>query len=157
MPDIISDGLTRVSWVASISNPSAPTTSELNAGQALESFITADGWDASTSTDSVDNSALNSTQNTELPGRRSDSIELTFKQQGKSAVPWTTFSGNPAGYLVRRSGVASSTAWTTAQKITVYPVTAGFRNEMAPAKNELEKFSVPFMITGAVLDNAAVA
>lgn len=157
MADIISDGLTRVTWVASISNPSAPTTTELNGGVALESFVTADGWDASTTTDSVDNSSLDSTQNTELPGRRSDSLILTFKQQGKANAPWTTFSGNPAGYLVRRSGIAKGTAWTAAQKVTVYPVSAGFRDEKAPAKNELEKFAVPFMITGAVLDNATVA
>lgn len=157
MPDIISDGLTRVSWVASISNPSAPTTTELNLGVALEGFITADGWDASTSTDPVDNSALNSTQNTQLPGRRSDDVTLMFKQQGKTSAPWTTFAGNPAGYLVRRSGVASGTAWASGQKITVYPVQAGFRDEKAPAKNEMEKFAVQFFITGQVLDTAAVA
>ena len=157
MADIISDGLTRVSWVTSIANTAAPTAAELNAGVALESFVTADGWNASTSTDDVDNSALNSTQNTVLPGRRSDSIELTFKQQGKSNAPWTTFAGNPAGYLVRRSGLSASTAWAASQKVTVYTVQAGFRDEKAPAKNELEKFAVDFKVTGAVVDTATTA
>lgn len=157
MADIISDGLTRVSWVTTIANTAAPTTAELNAGVALESFITADGWNASTSTDAVDNSALNSTQNTALPGRRSDSIELTFKQQGKTAAPWTTFAGNPAGYLVRRSGVAATTAWAASQKVTVYTVSAGFRDEKAPAKNELEKFAVDFKVTGGTVDTATTA
>ena len=157
MADIISDGMTRVTWVASLASPGAPTTTELNGGTALESTITADGWDATTSTDPVDNSALDSTQNTELAGRRSDGLTLTFKQQGKANAPWTTFAGNPAGYLVRRSGVAKGTAWASGQKVTVYPVQAGFRDEKAPAKNELEKFAVPFLITSAVLDTAAVA
>ena len=157
MADIISDGLTRVSWVTTIANTAAPTASELNAGVALEGFITADGWNASTSTDDVDNSALNSTQNTALAGRRSDSIELTFKQQGKGNAPWTTFAGNPVGYLVRRSGVAATTAWAASQKVTVYTVQAGFRDEKAPAKNELEKFAVDFKITAGTVDTATTA
>ena len=157
MADIISDGMTRVSWVSSISNTAAPTTTELNAGVALESYITADGWNASTDTADVDNSALNSTQNSVLAGRRTDSLELTFKQQGKGNAPWTTFASNPTGYLVRRSGVAASTAWASTQKVTVYPVQAGFRNELAPAPNTLEKFSVAFKISGAPVDTAAVA
>lgn len=157
MADIISDGLTRVTWCTSIASTAAPTTAELNAGVALESFVTADGWNASTSTDDVDNSALSSTQNTVLAGRRTDSIELTFKQQGKGNPPWTTFAGNPVGYLVRRSGVTASTAWAASQKVTVYTVQAGYRDEKAPAKNELEKFAVDFKITGAVVDNATTA
>lgn len=157
MADIVSDGLTRVSWLTSCASTAAPTTAELNAGVALESFVTADGWNAKTSTDDVDNSALNSTQNTMLPGRRTDSIELTFKQQGKTATPWTTFASNPAGFLVRRSGVAATTAWAAAQKVTVYLVAAGFRDEKSPAKNELEKFAVDFKITGQTVDSATTA
>lgn len=157
MPDIISDAMTRVSWVTSISNTAAPTTSELNAGVALESFITPDGLGISTSTDTVDNSALNSNQSTTLPGRRGDEISLTFKQQGQSAAPWTTFASRPAGYLVVRRGVASTTAWTASQKVQVYPCTAGDRQLLPPAANELEKFTVPLMVTGTVNDAATVA
>lgn len=157
MPDIISDGMTRISWVASISNAGAPTVAELNAGVALESLITADGLDTPTTSDRVDNSSLASTQNTELIGRRTDQPTLTFKQQGKTAAPWTTFAGKPSGYLVRRTGVAASTAWTASQKVTVMPVQAGYRNELAAAKNEVEKFSVDFAVTGEVRDDATVA
>ncbi len=157
MADIVSDGMTRVSWVSSISNTAAPTTAELNAGVALESYITADGWSASTDTADVDVSALNSTQNATLAGRRTDTVELTFKQQGKSNAPWSTFASNPSGYLVRRSGVASSTAWASSQKVTVIPCQAGFRNELAPAPNTVEKFSVAFKVSSAPVDTASVA
>lgn len=157
MPDIISDAMTKVSWVTTISNTSAPTTSELNAGVALESYITPDGLSINTSTDTVDNSALNSNQSTVLPGRRGDEVSLTFKLQGQAAAPWTTFASRPAGYLVVRRSVASSTAWTAAQKVQVYPCTAGDRQLLPPAANELEKFTVPFMVTATVVDAAAVA
>jgi len=155
--DIVSDGFTRISWITSVSNPAAPTTAELNAGVALESYITADGLDMTTETQEVDNSALNSTQNTALVGRRGDSVELTFKSQGKAGAPWTTFASNPNGWLVRRSGLAASTAWTAAQKVTVIPCQAGYRQEMPPAANTLEKFSVKFVISGTVQDGATVA
>jgi len=155
--DILADGNTRLSWVTTISNTAAPTTSELNAGVALESFVTPDGLSISTSTDTVDNSALNSTQSTVLPGRRGDEISLTFKQQGQGAAPWTTFASRPAGYLVVRRGIASTTAWTASQKVQVYPCTAGDRQLQPPAANELEKFTVPLMVTAAVNDAATVA
>lgn len=157
MADIVSDGMTRVSWVTTISNTAAPTTAELNAGVALESFITPDGLSISTSTAAVDNSALNSVDNTSVAGRRSDDISITFKQQGQSGAPWTTFSGKPSGYVVVRSGVAAATAWTASQKVQVFPAQAGDRQKASPAPNELEKFTVPFFKTGAVQDAATVA
>ncbi len=157
MADIISDGFTRVSWVSSISNTAAPTTTELNAGVALESYITADGWDNGTTTAKVDTTALNSTQNTGAVGRREDTVKLTLKQQGKGNAPWTTFASTPSGYLVRRSGIAASTAWTASQKVTVIPCQGGFREELAPAANAVEKFAVEFVINGAVDDTATVA
>lgn len=157
MPDLMSDGMTRVSWVTTISNPAAPTVAELNAGVALQSYITPDGLSISTSTASVDNSALDSTDNTSVAGRRTDDISITFKQQGQSAAPWTTFAGKPSGHVVVRSGVAAATAWGANQKIQVYPSQAGDRQKSTPAPNELEKFTVPFFKTAAVQDAATVA
>lgn len=157
MADIVSDGNVRVSWVTTISNTAAPTTAELNAGVALESFITPDGLKIDTSTDGIDNSALNSTQSTQMAGRRTDSIELTMKNQGQGAAPWTTFANKPSGYLVIRRSVSSATAWTASQKVQVFPAQAGDRQMLSPAANDLEKFSVTYFITGAVNDAATVA
>ena len=157
MPDIISDGATKVSWVTTISNTAAPTTAELNAGVALESFITPDGLSLNTSTDPVDNTSIASTQSTQVAGRRNDEVEITFKQQGQGAAPWTTFASRPNGYLVVRRGVATATAWTAAQKVQVFPAQAGDRQMIAPAPNEVEKFSVKCFISGVVQDAATVA
>ena len=152
MADIVSDGMTRISWLTSLTSTSSPANAELTAGVALESFITPGGLDVSGSTDAVDNSALNSSQNTELAGRRKDSISLEFKSQGQSAAPWTTFAGKPTGYIVIRRGVASATAWAASQKVQVYPAQAGDRFMQKPAANELEKFTVQFFISGTVVD-----
>ena len=154
MADIVSDGMTKVSWVSTISNIAAPTTAELNGGVSLETFLTPDGLSIGTTTDSVDNTALSSTQNTSLVGRRNDDITLTFKDQGRSAAPWTTFASNPNGYLVVRRGVTVGTSWAASQKVSVWTAQAGYRQEVSPAANELQKFEVGLMISGAVNDAA---
>lgn len=157
MADLISDGLTKVNWVTTISNTAAPTAAEINAGVSLESFITPDGLGISTSTDAVDAASLASTQDAEIPGRRKDTITLTFKDQGESAAPWTTFASRPSGYLVVRRGIASTTTFAAAQKVHVYPATAGDRQPMASAKNEVLKFQLPIFVTGTVQASVAVA
>jgi type V secretory pathway adhesin AidA len=157
MADIISDGMTKVGWVTTISNTAAPTAVEVNAGVDLETFLTPDGLGVSTSTDAVDAASLASTQDQEIPGRRKDSITLTFKDQGEAAAPFTTFASRPAGFLVVRRGVASTTDWTAAQKVHVYPVTAGDRQPQPSAKNEVLKLVVPLFVTGPVQASVALA
>ncbi len=157
MADIIGDGNIKVYWVSTISNTSAPTTAELNAGVDLTSFITPDGWTIATSEAEVDNSALNSTDDTRLPGRRADDIQVTFKHQGDGSAPWTTFASKPSGYLVERTSLAYATAWTAAQKVRVFVVQAGNRNKVPRTPNEVEKFSVKYYKSAAVVDQATVA
>jgi hypothetical protein len=159
MADLISDGLTKVSWVTTISNTAAPTAAELNAGVSLEGFLTPDGYGMSTSTDAVDASSLASTQDAEIPGRRKDSGSLTFKNQGESAAPWTTFASRPSGYLAVRYGVsvAGTPTFAASQKVHIIPATAGDRQPMASAKNEVLKFQVPIFVTGTVQASVSVA
>lgn len=157
MPDISSDGMTVVYWVTTLSSTTSPTAAQINAGVALHDYITPDGFSFSTSTDTVDNTALSSTQNSALVGRRNDDISITFKDQGRSAAPWTTFAGTPTGWLVVRRGTAVGTAVAASQKVSVYPCQAGYRQEEPPAANELQKFTVNFVISGTVVDTATVA
>ena len=53
--------------------------------------------------------------------------------------------------------LASSTAWAASQKVSVYPCQAGYRQEESPAANELQKFTVNFIISGTVNDAATTA
>lgn len=158
MADIVGDGNIRIAWLtAAPSNLNAPTVAEISGGVDVTPQITPDGWNVATSEAEVDNSGLNSTDDTRLPGRRSDSIEVTFKHQGDGAAPWTTYSGKPAGYLVERTSVPYSTAWAASQKVRVFPVTAGNRNKLPRTPNELEKFAVKFYKSAEVIDQATVA
>ena len=157
MADLISDGYTRVTWVTTISNIAAPTTGELNGGVALESFITPDGLDITPSTASVDTSNVASTFSTNTVGRRGYEINVTMKNQGFSAAPWTTLPYGTVGYLaVRRNNLAGA-AWASAQKVEIYPCTTGEAQINKPAANEVQKFTVPMMVTSDPAPRSAVA
>jgi hypothetical protein len=147
MADIISDGMVKVGWVTTLSSLTSPTQVQVTAGVDLESFLTPDGLGIELGDESVDVSALNSTFSAAKAGRGTVQIELTFKDQGVAAAPWTTFASRPLGYLVVRTGVAATTDWTAAQKIDIYTCQAGDRKLLAPAANEVAKFSVQLFST----------
>lgn len=147
MADIIADGYVKVGWVTTLSSLTSPTATQITAGVDLESFLTPDGLGIELGDEAVDTSALNSTFSTEKAGRGTVSIELTFKDQGQANPPWSTFASRPTGYLVVRTGVAATTDWAASQKVDVYSVVAGDRKPLAPAANEVAKFSIQLFST----------
>lgn len=159
MADVLADGNIRVYSVPSIANPSAPTVAELNAGTDLTPFLTPDGLVGfEPTTASVDNAKLNSTFDTQQPGRASWSGTLLrfFRQTGTDTVRNTLVRGFVTNIVVRRGGVLGSTAWTTGQTVEVYPVACGQRRTLAPAANEVEKYEVPLFITTQPNDSAVI-
>jgi hypothetical protein len=156
MADILGDGMVKVGWVTTLSSTTAPTAVQITAGIDLETFITPDGLGITTSTDAVDASSIASNQYQEIPGRRKDAITLTLKNQGDANAPWTTFASRPSGFLVVRYGVDPLTDWTAAQKVDVYPVTAGDRQRISTAANEMLKFQVMLFVTSPAVPSVAV-
>lgn len=159
MSDLISDGMTRVFWVSSISNINAPTVAELNAGSDFTARITPDGLKIDPSTADVDTSSLASTFDTKTVGRVGFEPELTFKRgtTGGEDLPYTTLKYGVSGYLAVRRGVAYATAWTIGQKAEVYPITCGEPQNVSPAANEVMKFVSPMKVTSPPATAATVA
>jgi hypothetical protein len=159
MPDITSDGKVRVYWVTTISNQNAPTTTELNAGIALQSTLTADGLNGlNPDTADVDTSALDSTFTTNVNGRTSFSnVMLRLKKQSGTDTIFTTLTRDTAGFLVVRRSVASTTAWTTAQGVEVYPALCEEVSRLDPAPNTVERYEIGIKITASPSLRAAVA
>lgn len=149
MADIVVDGTVKVGWVTTLSSLTSPTATQITAGVDLESFITPDGLQPTESDEMIPTSALNSTFSTEKIGRTTVELAITFKHQGLANVPWTTFASRPAGYLVVRYGIAATTDWAASQKVDIYPCTAGDRQPVAGAANEVAKFTVPFFLTAS--------
>jgi hypothetical protein len=159
MADITADGKTRVYWVTTIANINAPTTSELNAGIALQSTLTADGLNGfQPDTADVDTSSLDSTFNTVVNGRTSFSnTSLRLKKQSGTDTIFTTLIRDTAGYVVIRRSVASTTAWTTAQGVEVYPALCAEVARMDPEPNTVERYEIGIKVTSSPALRAAVA
>ena len=159
MADIVVDGMTRVAYVAAISNIALPTTTELNLGILLHSTMTPDGlvgYEAETAP--VDNSALDSTFDTVTIGRDSFSnSSLMLKRQSGTDTIYTTLVRGVTGFIVVRRNVAAATAWTASQGVEVFPIICGQVKHMAPEKNAVTKYSVPTMITSSPNLRAVVA
>jgi hypothetical protein len=159
MPDITSDGRTRVAWVTSIANINAPTVAELNAGILLQATLTADGlMGLAPDTADVDTSSLASTFNTAVNGRTSFSgTGLRVKKQNGTDTIFTTLIRDTAGYLVVRRSVTESTTWASTQGVEVYPALCGEVKRLDPEPNTVERYEIPLKITSSPALRAAVA
>ncbi|MFG3050321.1 hypothetical protein ACGFZP_05105 [Kitasatospora sp. NPDC048239] len=159
MSDLISDGLTKVVWCASLSSQSAPTAAELNAAPDYTTRITPDGLKVDPTTAGVDTGSLASTTDTEEVGRVKWDLEITFKvgSTPTEQLPYTTLTRGTHGYLVVRRDVPVATAFAAGQAVEVYPVACGQRARKSPAANEVAKYAVPMKVFAEAIPDAVVA
>jgi hypothetical protein len=159
MVDSNTDGRIRIYSVPSIANLAAPTTTELNAGTDLSALMTPDGLVGfEPDTGAVDNSKINSTFTTTSTGRAAYSGMLLrlIKQVGVDTV-YNTLVPSYATNLVIRRDIAWATAWTSGDKVEVYPSQLGFVRNLAPEANAVHKYEVPVNITAQPNIYASVA
>lgn len=157
MSDLFDDGNTRVSFVPSIATISAPTTTELNAGTALEPYIKPAGLQIKASTATVDTSSLASTFTTQGAGRRSFAITVEMKRQTPTDTAYNLLPYKTSGFLAVRRTKTATTAWTSGDVIEVYPVTTGEPELAPPAANEVAKFTSSMMVTSDPSTRAVIA
>ena len=160
MADIILDGRVKVWSVPTISNIAAPTTAELNAGISLALYMPKDGVKGvMPDTGEVDNTKLNSTYGTSLPGLGElKPGSLTFFRQTGTDTVWSTFVKDYVTNLViRRQGSLETAAWASTDKVEVFPIQCGFRNEQDFAENELQKYTIPIFFYSSPNQTAVVA
>lgn len=159
MPDVITDGRTKVWSVPSIVNIAAPTVAELNAGTTLECLITPDGLVGfEPETSDIDNSSLCSVANTKIPGREdySNTMLRLKKQTGVDTV-YNTLVRDYITHIVIRRDILATTAWAAGDKVEVYPTQLGQVRNLAPEANSLHKYEVPTKVTNTTNLRATVA
>lgn len=151
MPDIITDGKTRVAWVPTIANLAAPDiSSELASATDLSCLITADGVIGfEPETADVDNSALCSTFDTKVGGRASwSNTALRLKKQAQTGdTVYDLLLRDTQGYLVIRRGLPVATAWGAGQEVEVYPIYVGEVKNLPPEANSVQKYEIPMKIS----------
>lgn len=149
MAVVIIDGRVRVQWCTAIANMAAPTTAELNAGTALETYITPTGLNITPTTGAVDVSNLGSKANAERAGRVKYAIKCAFHHDGTSDVAWNLFSFRTNGFMVVRRGIDRTTAFASTQQVEVYAVECGEPDQTDPAPSGVWDFNVDFFLTEA--------
>lgn len=159
MADIVVDGTVKVSWVPTIANIAAPTTTELNAGIVLENTVTRDGlMGFKAETADVSTTPLSGTFETVMPGMASFSnTGLRVKKQATGDTIYTTLTRNTAGYLVIRRSLTATTAWTSSQEVQVYPATCGEVSWLEPEANTTDRYEIPIKLSGQPNLRAVIA
>lgn len=157
MSVVIIDGRVRVTWMSACANINAPTVAELNAGIALEGFITPDGLDISMDTGGVDNSNLGSTFTTSKAGRKKPGVTITFHHDSPTDTPYNLLPYRTNGFAAVRRGVDRTVAWASADKLEVYPLESGEAVQKKPAVDDTWDFTTPFFVTADPATRAVVA
>ena len=146
MADQIIDGYINAWLVPTIPNIAAPVAATIAAGTAIELLLTPEGLQGLESTTNwVNNSALGSTFDTQLPGTVGyGDMSLEFKWQSGTDTLFTTLVFGYETNLVIRTGYARATAVAAGQApLEVYPITCGQYTRAAYERNSLRRFRVP--------------
>src|SRR4249919_578501 len=127
MADVIIDGYINVWLVPVIPNIAAPVAATIAAGNAIEMQLTQEGLNGLESTTNwVNNSALGSTFDTQLPGTVSyGDMSLQFKWQSGVDTLWNLLVLGYQTYMVCRRRILRTVAITAGQSVEVYPITCG--------------------------------
>jgi hypothetical protein len=144
-------------WVPTITTPTAPLATQINAGVNYSAFVPVDGVNLSGTRNNASQAMLGDAFVTEEPGTWGTGLEITFVRDSAADTPWAFFAGGykTVGYVVlRRTGTGTAAA---AQKVEVYPATTHEPQMLASAENEYAKFTVTFAITAKPELEAVVA
>lgn len=143
---------TRVVWVDTIADISAPTVSELELGTDVTCHLTKDGLNPGGSTNGVDAAALCSRVDSQVAGSVSYDATLRFFRYSDSDDAWEMASWGDAGYLVVRRGPRYDVAWAFGQPVEVYQAQFGEKIPASSAANTLQTFEVSLFVEDADLD-----
>ena len=145
---------TRVVWVPTIADTSAPTAAELSAGTDITSYLTKDGLETPADQNMVDNAGLDTNFNAQGVGNYGGGITLKCFRTSTDAA-WDLFVYGTEGYVVvaRDSigGIASG------DDVEVYPAQMHQPVMMNTAENERQKFSAKLAVTSAPVDGTVAA
>lgn len=144
------DRFTRVAWCTTLT-AAAPTTTQLNAGVNLTTFIPKDGVRPGGSQNTVDQGDITTQFEAKTIGTYSEDFEIDFYRDDTTDTAWDTVVINTVGFLVIRRLIDYTTAWTSGQDVEVRPAQMGQKIMKNSTANENQKFTAKFAITGEPL------
>jgi hypothetical protein len=122
-------GITRLTWVTTLSNPRFPAAAELNAGEDLSCLMATSYEVRADTSDVVAEKAVCDTANSDTPTSKNYMGNLVlFRQWDPDADDWDAAAdpvevfpeGRIQGFFVRRTGLPYDTAYADEQIVEVY-------------------------------------
>lgn len=142
-------GESRVWFLTTCADPSAPTVAEITAGVDLTPFLTRDGFDAPQTAAQIDASDASTRRNKNIPGNI-DAGLVTLRAYRDSVTgdddAWTALAMDTAGYIVERPFGGSTVAAAAGQKVNVFTGSVASRSPQAWG-DEARKFVVEFSVS----------
>lgn len=157
---IPADGYVKSTFVSALASVTVPTATELNAGTDLQCYLSelTPGTDQS----SIADQRICQTQDFERPGRKKESLEVTYVYQGQDPAAadneaQATLAEGTAGYLAVRWGAPHAAAWAANDLADVWPFTAGVAMKMPPEADGILRIKQKLFITNVVQRDVEVA
>lgn len=151
------DGESRLSYVAAIADPSAPTAAELNAGVPLQDFLLE--WDFPESGNTIDTSDMGSSFNkTDAGTYGGDAATMTGYRDDESAEDdlWSSQPRLTRGYWVERLFGGSDVAFAAADVVSVYGGAVTARTLQGRTRNTAIQMQATVALTAEPLHDVAV-
>lgn len=163
LPSTPADGNVKVVWVPTLTAPEAPTVAELSGGTVIDlsCYLTADGFTPGLDEQTIEDERLCDTETFEQPGRSSRTLEIVYidnsNNTGLDNEALETLVPGTTGYFVVRRGKAYDDAFAAADKVDVWPLTAGQYSDQPPEANSVLKVGQKMFVTAKVRLRTAVA
>ena len=159
MARIIGAGVLELFYVATVSNPQAPTSTELNAGTDLTGFLTDGGISTPFDGSIVDASDMSSKFNKTAPGTYGGQpLTLELYRDDSADTAWSTLTRGTSGYIaIARFGLATKGTWAVGDKVDLWPITVVTRNPADVVRNEMQRFTVECAVTAVPLEDYTLA
>jgi hypothetical protein len=153
---INSDGNMRIAFVPSGSNPLSAAILAGATTKLITYSLTPDGWNRSTTENSIDDPRLSLKQTFSRPGTFTESLEVTYIYGDTNDVAKVALAEGTAGFLVERRSVPNATDWAVAQKVDVLTILCGKQRKNAPAANGIQTITQTIYLTSVTQTDAAI-
>ena len=163
IPSVPFDGNMAVWLVPAIAVTSAPTDTEILAGEDISCYLTPDGYTPTNEQATITDDRLCSTETFGRPGRKTRGLTLTGIDNTNSPNELTfnalvdTLVEGTQMYVVRRRGMPFDTPIAADQKVSVLPIVPGMKQDVPGEANSVTRSTWPTFVTGQGHDDIAVA
>lgn len=149
------NGTMSVIFVEQLAIPATPDIDEITDPSSvdLSCYLTGDGFNPSTTENTIEDPRLCQRQTFVQPGDYLDALEITYvfnptsapDNQAQLNIPQGT-----SGFLVVRWAVDSEEPWGAGDIVDVYPVTFGVQRKQQPVRNSVHRIMQTPFVTAAV-------